>query len=327
MIAKTTLTRRGLIATASSILAMPSIVRADNYPSQTIRMIVPWAAGGASDIVMRAIGDAASKVLGKPLIADNRSGAGGIMGAQMLATQAQPDGYTISQMPMGVLRMPYMINSARFDPEKDFTWISQLSGYTFGVVVHKDSPFQTFQQMLDWAKEHPGELTYGTPGVGTSLHLTMEQIAVDRGLEFLHVPFRGVAETNTAVLGKSIMCSADVTGWAPLVKDGRMRLLCVWTPERIHQFPDAPTLRECGIDMVVTSPFGVGGPKGMDPAIVAKLDAAFEVALQDTIVKNLFEQLDLLPNYLNSAAYTASVMKTIADERPILQRLNLLIQR
>ncbi len=330
MTTKINLTRRGLLATAtaSTVLAMPGIVRADsNFPNQPIRMLIPWTAGGASDIVMRAISDAASKALGKPVIADNRPGAGGILGAQYVSTQSQPDGYTLTQIPMGALRLPYMNNSATFDPLKDFTYISQLSGYTFGVVVNAASPFKTFQDLLDWAKAHPGELTYGTPGVGTSLHLTMEQIAVDLGLEFLHVPFRGVAENNTALLGQSIMCSADVTGWAPLVADGKFRLLCVWSTERLKQFPDAPTLRECGIDKVITSPFGVAGPKGMDPAVTAKLDAAFNTAMKDPNVLSILERLDLIPDYLNSADYTAAVQRSIATERPVLEKLNLLMQR
>ncbi len=324
----TGLTRRTLLAAASTTLAMPGIVRANtSYPNQPIRLIVPWSAGGSTDVVLRAIGDTVGKELGQPVVADNRPGAGGTLGAQLLATQGRPDGYMLSQMPMGVLRVPYMNASAGFDPLKDFTYISQLTGYTFGIVVREDSPFKTLQDLLDWAKANPGKLTYGSPGVATSLHLTMEQIAVDRELEFLHVPFRGNADNNTALLSGSVMCIADSSAWAPLVVAGKFRALCVWTPERVKQFPDVPTLRECGIDKVITSPFGIAGPKGMNPEVVAKLDGAFARAMRDPMVLSILERLDQLPDYLNSADYLAAVQNTITTERPMLDKLNLLMQR
>ncbi len=328
MATKIQLTRRTLLAATSAALTTPGIVRANTgFPDQPIRLIVPWSAGGATDMVLRVIGEAVAKNLGQPVITDNRPGASGTMGASYLAGQARPDGYTLSQMPTTVLRMPYMSNSVSFDPLKDFTWVSQLTGYTFGIAVRADSPFKKLQDLFDWAKANPGKLTYGTSGVGTSIHLTMEQIALDRGLDLLHVPFRGVADDMVALMGGSVMASADSSGWAPLVADGKLRLLCVWTAERLKQFPDVPTLRECGIDMVVTSAFGVAGPKDMDPAVVNKLDTAFEVALKDPSVLAIFERLDQVPAYLNNAAYTAAVQHAITSERPLLQRLNLLIQR
>ncbi len=322
------LTRRTVLAAASASLAMPGILRAQSdFPNQPIRLIVPWPPGGSTDIAMRAIGDVVARVLGKPVVTDNKPGAGGSMGATYLTTQARPDGYTLSQIPMSALRMPYMNNSATYNPLTDFTWISQLTGYTFGVAVRADSPFKTFQELLDWAKEHPGELIYGTSGVGTSIHLTMERIAADRGLELLHVPFRGVAEDMVALLSGSIMCSADSSAWAPMVLDGKMRLLCVWTPERIAQFPDVPTLRECGIDLVVTSPFGVAGPKGMDPAVVAKLDGAFATAIRDPMIIDVLKRIDQFPDYLNSADYTVATRNAIETELPLLRRLNLLVRQ
>lgn len=236
-----TLARRTLLASA---LAAPAIAQPARFPNQPIRMIVPWPAGGSSDLSMRAICEAAGKRLGQTIVTDNRPGAAGTLGAVHLATQGKPDGYTLSQMPITTLRMPVMTSPPPYDPVADFTWIAQLTGYTFGVVVRADAQWADFRSLLDWAKAHPGQLTYGTPGAGTSLHIAMEQIAAKVGAQFLHVPFRGGAETNTALLSGTVMAVADSSGWAPLVEDGKFRLLCVWNATRAKRFPNVPTLRE-----------------------------------------------------------------------------------
>ena len=186
-----------------------------------------------------------------------------------MAAVAKPDGYTIAQLPITVFRLPLM-QEVSWDPAKDFSYIIHLTGYTFGVTTNAESQFKTWKDVVDFAKENPGKVTYATPGTGTSLHVGMEQIAGMAGIKLTQVPFKGGAETNAAVLGQHTMLQADSTGWRPLVDAGKLRLLMVWTSVRSPNFPDVPTLKELGYPMVYDSPFGIGGPKGMDPKIVAR---------------------------------------------------------
>ena len=206
---------------------------------------------------------------------------------------------------------------------KDFTWIVQLTGYLFGVVVRAEAPWRDFREFLAYAKDNPGKVTYGTPGVGTSLHITMEQIAEQRGIDWVHVPFRGTTENVQALLGGQIDATADASGWGELVKDGRLRLLATWAAERAKRFPDAPTLREQGIDIVSASPYGLAGPKGLDPAVVQVLHDAFKAALDDPAHLAVLERYDMSVAYLNSADYAEAARRQYEEDGAMIRRLGL----
>jgi tripartite-type tricarboxylate transporter receptor subunit TctC len=296
--------------------------RAQTYPSKPITFIVPWPAGGSSDITLRAMAEVAAKVLGQPLQIDNKGGAAGTLGPATMAATAKPDGYTLAQLPISVFRLPVMQKTA-FDPMKDFTYISHLSGYTFGVTTAADQPFKTFKEVIEFAKANPGKVTYGTPGAGTSLHIGMERIAAQAGIKWTQVPFKGGAETNAAVLGKHTTLQADSTGWKALVDGGQLRLLCLWTDKRSKNWPDAPTLKDLGFDMVFDSPFGVGGPKNMDPALVKKIDEAFKVALEDKAVIATLEKYDMVPRYMPTAEYDKFARQLYLEEKAVIEKLGL----
>src|SRR4051812_48124066 len=204
---------------------------AQEYPTKPITLIVPWPAGGSTDISMRAIAESASKILGQPIAIDNKAGGGGTVGPATMAAAANPDGYTIAQFPITVFRLPLM-QDVSWDPAKDFSYIVHLTGYTFGVTTSSESQFKSWQDVVEFAKANPGKVTYATPGTGTSLHIGMEQIAAMSSIKLTQVPFKGGAETNAAVLGQHTMLKADSTGWRPLVDAGKLRLLMVWTAAR-----------------------------------------------------------------------------------------------
>jgi tripartite-type tricarboxylate transporter receptor subunit TctC len=319
--------RRRLLVTAAlacAALALPhASAFAQAFPSKPITIIVPWPAGGSSDITQRAIAEAASKILGQPIVVDNKPGASGTLGPATMAATAKPDGYTLSQMPISTIRIPQM-QKATFDPLKDFTYIVQMTGYTFGITTKADSPFKTWADVVTFAKANPGKVTYATPGAGTSLHLGVESIAAKEGIKLTQVPFKGGAETNAAVLGGHTMLQADSTGWKPLVDAGQIRLLNIWTAERSKTWPDAPTLKELGYPFVFDSPFGLAGPKGMDPAVVKVIHDAFQKALADPGVIATMAKYDMFPRYLSSADYTKSVAELYAQETKVLTDLGLL---
>ncbi len=318
-------TRRALAALPFG-LAAPAIVSPawaqSAFPNAPIRLICPWGAGGTTDVQMRALADQVSRRIGQPVVIENRAGAGGVLGAQALLS-ARPDGYTLSQMPISVFRQPLLNSRALFDPLTDFTYVSHISGYLFGTVVRPDAPWNSMQELVAYARANPGKLTYGTPGVGSSLHLTMELIAQRAGIEWVHVPFRGYAENAQALLGRQIDIVADSSGWAPAVMDGQMKLLATWGAERAKRFPNAPTLKESGIDVVSASPYGLAGPKGMDPAVVRTLDQAFRAATLDPKHIEILDRYDMAPMPMNADEYTSFVRRTMDEERALIQRLGL----
>jgi tripartite-type tricarboxylate transporter receptor subunit TctC len=318
--------RRHVLAAALSAagvaLCAPATVLAQGYPEKPITLVVPWPAGGSTDIAMRTIAEAASKHLGQPVVVDNKPGATGTLGPAVMAANAKPDGYTIAQMPISVMRLPLMQKTA-WDALKDFTYIVHLTGYTFGVTTKADNQFKTWADVVEYAKANPGKVTYGTPGAGSSLHIGMEQIAAKAGIKLTHVPFKGGAETNAAVLGGHTTLQADSTGWKPLVDAGQLRLLAIWTAERSKNWPDAPTLKELGYPFVFDSPFGVAGPKGMDPAVVQKLHDAFKKAIEDKAVIEAMSRYDMVPRYLDTAGYRKLVGEIIESEKAALEKIGL----
>ena len=301
-------------------IAMPAMAQS-NFPSRPIKLICPWPAGGSTDAVMRAIAESASRILNNPVITENKGGAGGILGANELVN-AKPDGYTLSQLPMGIFRIPH-IQKTLFDPMVDLTYVACLTGYTFGIVVRSDSPIKSIKDLVDYAKANPGKFTYGSTGNGTTPHLAVEEFAMKAGIKLQHVPFKGNAEGMQAILGGHIMSHSDATGWGPHVEAGTCRLLATYGSKRTKRWPNTPTLNELGYDTVSDSPFGVGAPKGMDPAITRKLHDTFKATLEDPKVLASFEKYDQSVIYMNTEDYTKYARETFPKEKKLIEQLGL----
>ncbi|CAN7647202.1 tripartite tricarboxylate transporter substrate binding protein [Pseudorhodoferax sp. LjRoot39] len=308
-------------AAALATVAAPAVLRAQAFPARPIRYICPWPAGGSTDAVMRSLAESAGRTLGTSIIIDNKPGAGGTLGAIELVN-AKPDGYTVSQLPHGVFRIPHM-QKVSFDVLKDFTWIACLTGYTFGLVVPVSSPIKTLQDYVAYAKANPGKMTYGHTGAGTSPHLAMEEFAQRAGIQLVHVPFKGNADNMQAVLGEHVMSASDATGWGPHVEAGKLRLLATYGSQRTKRWPNVPTLDELGYKTVSDSPFGVCGPKGMDPAVVRVLHDAFRKTLDDPAVLATFDKFDQTIIYKNTEDYTRFARESYAAEKATIERLGL----
>jgi tripartite-type tricarboxylate transporter receptor subunit TctC len=305
-----------------ALTAVTATARAQDFPAKPVTLIVPWPAGGSTDLAMRALADTTQKHLGQPIVIENRPGASGTLGPAQMAANAKPDGYTIAQIPITVFRLPYMTTTT-FDPTRDFTYIVGLTAYTFGIVVRTDSQWKTFKEFLDYAKANPGKIRYGSPGTGTSLHIGMEEIAKAAGLKWTHVPFKGGAELNAALLGSHIDAIADSTSWAPLVNSGDFRLLVTWSPNRTRNWPNVPTLGEQGINLVITSPYGVAGPKGMDPKVVKVLQDAFAKGVREPSYAEALKKFDQELAFLDTAAYEKHVAELIAEAKKQVEQLGL----
>jgi tripartite-type tricarboxylate transporter receptor subunit TctC len=304
-------------AIAGSLLA--ATVSAQEFPSRPVTLIVPWPAGGSTDLVMRALATSTEKYLGQPIVIENKPGAAGTLGASQMVN-AKPDGYTITQVPITVFRYPHMAQVG-YDPLTDLTYIIGISGYTFGVVVRSDAPWKTWGEFIAYAKANPGKISYGTPGANTSLHVTMEDIAQRDGIKWVQVPYKGNADNMTGLLGGHIQASADATGWGPHVDAGKMRLLVTWGPQRTKRWPDVPTLKELGYDMTSTSPYGIAGPKGMDPKVAKMLHDAFKKGMEDPGHRQAMEKYDQDLLYMSGEEYAKFARDTFATEKATMARL------
>ena len=316
--------KRGVIGTvlAAALTLWAAGAVAQTFPARPVTLIVPWPPGGSTDVSLRALASATEKHLGQSIVVENRPGGSGILSPGQMAATAKPDGYTVAQIAITVFRLPFM-QKTTFDPSTDFTYIIGVSGYTFGVVVNQDAPWKTFPELIADAKANPGKINYGSPGTGTSLHITMEQIAKREGLKWTHIPFKGNAEAMNALLGGHIHAVADSSGWAQLVNIGRFRLLVTWGAARTRNWPDVPTLREIGIDMVSNSPFGIAGPKGMEPGVVKVLHDAFKKGLEEPSYVEAMAKLDQEPFYLSSEDYRRYALQQIDEAKRFVAELGL----
>jgi len=197
-------------------------------------------------------------------------------------------------------------------------------GFVMGVVVRAEAPWKTLPELIEHAKKNPGKLNWGTLGVGSTQHLAMERVGLAHNLQWTHAPYRGTADTLRALMGGEIDFASESSGWAPHVMSGKLRLLAVFTGERAKRFPDVPTVQQLGMNIVVDSPGGLIGPKGMDPAVVKRLADAFSEAAKEPKHLEFLANLDQPLILLDGPAYKAAMTKTLEEERELLRKLNLL---
>lgn len=302
---------RGAAAVLSLLVA--GGVAAQTFPDRPIRLIVPYAAGGITDQVARQLTDIAAKKLGQPIVVDNRPGVNGTMGATQLVGQPA-DGYLLSMAPIGVFRVPHM-QKTRFDPRKDFTYITMIAGYSSAVGVNADSPYKTLKDLVNAAKQPGANISYGTSGTYSSHHLAMVMLGKNTGANWTHVPFKGDSEAITSMLGNNTQVTAVANSMVPFMQAGKIRVLATFGEKRSADYPDAPTAKELGYPVVQASPFGIIAPAGVPQPIVKKLDDAFKSALEDPKFKTFANQVGLNINYGNSADYTAYAKRAFEEER------------
>jgi tripartite-type tricarboxylate transporter receptor subunit TctC len=234
-----------------------------------------------------------------------------------------PDGYTVSQLPVGAFRIPHM-QKVDWDPLKDFTYIIGITGYTFGLVVKSDSQWKTLKDVLDYAKANPGKFSFSSTGNGTSPHLLIEELQMKTGVQMLHVPFKGNADSTQALMGGHVNAQSDATGWGRHVDAGAFRLLVTFGDKRTKW--NAPTAKELGIDIVSYSPYGLVAPKGLDPKIQKFLHDAFRKALDDPEHLKVLAQLDQVYWYKSSEDYAKWAAETFKSERATIEKVGLLLK-
>jgi tripartite-type tricarboxylate transporter receptor subunit TctC len=291
------------------------------YPERPITFVCPWPAGGTADLTMRALCSAAAKTLQQTIVVDNKAGASGMLGLKALAN-AKPDGYTIGQVPISVTRFA-QLGSVQLDPLKDLSFIARTSGQTFGIAVRSDSPWKTLEDLVAAAKASPGKVTYASAGIGGATHVGMEEFALAAGAKFNHIPYKGGAPALQDLLGGQVDALADSSSWAPHVKSGKLKLLATWGEKRTRDFPDVPTLKERGFDVVVDAPNGVAAPKGIDAAVEARLRDALKQAAASAEFAAACEKIDAPVMYLDGPDYERYVAQVYRRETQLIERLKL----
>jgi len=299
----------------------PTSTAVATFPQRPIALWVPWPAGGATDTTLRLLADLASRHLGQRVFVENRGGAGGTLAMPVLQ-QAAPDGYTIAQMPQPVFRAPW-IQKVGWDPIRDTTPILQISGVTFGIVVPTGSSLLSVDDVFEWARAHPGQLTVSTNGVGTTPHVVMDELFTRRGLEYVHIPYKGTSEQMVAVAAGQVMVGVNSNGFAPFVDAGRLQLLATFGEQRTRHWPQVPTLKELGLGIVATSSYGLAGPRGLPPRVVQVLHDAFRAAAFDPLHVAELAKYEQELTYLGPEDYGRAMREAYAAERRHVERLGL----
>lgn len=318
------ISRRRIIASAAAIatagIAPASRSLASDWPARPVRVLLGFPAGGSIDVPFRVMARNAEAFLGQPVIVENKPGAGGTVSILQMKNAA-PDGYVLGLVTMGVFRAP-VIEDVAYDPLADITYIVSLSHVPFGVVVRADSPHKTWAELLAHGKARPDKINYGVPaGLGNSAHLLVEEITQQEKLKWNVVPYKGSADCAQALMAGDVDFTVDGSGgFGPLVEAGRARLLAVASEERSPRWTDIPTTKELGYRMTIDSPWGLGGPKGMDPAVVEKIQTAFRKSLDTPEVKAALLRGGQGTRYKDARQFTDFAAKAAVEERALLTK-------
>ena len=288
------ITRRSLIQTtlaSTATAAFPSaFAQTTHWPEAPVKIIVPFSAGGASDVLTRALAEKLQGRLAQNFVVDNRTGAGGNIGMQAVRG-ASADGYTIASATIGTLSInQFLFANLGYDPVKDFEYVSMIWQNCNVFVVAPQHPAKTVQGFLAWARKQPKGVSYGSAGVGTTPHLAGELFRVRTNLQAVHIPYRGAAQSMPALMaGDTDFAIDNIASYLPLIKSGKVRALAVTAADRWPTMPEVPTMLEAGVrDFVITSWGAFVVPKGTPAAIVAKLSTAIQAIAAEPAMQQRF---------------------------------------
>jgi len=264
---------------------------AQTYPDRPLRLIVGFPPGGSSDTVARVVAQSLSPLLGQPVVVENKPGAGGVIGSDLVA-KAAPDGYTLLLATAGHSTAAAMMAKLPFDAVRDFAWITTVTTYPFVIATAADSPIKSLPDLIARAKAAPGKLSYSSAGVGTSHHLLGEWLAAEAGIEMLHVPFKGGTSPVTEVVaGRVDVMFETMTLVLPHLKSGRLRALAVTSPEPKDYLPDVPPVAKTVPGVVFQSWLGIAAPAGTPPAVVERLNRELRKVLDESEVQKRLSSL------------------------------------
>ena len=269
------------------------------YPERPITLLVGFAPGGSLDLSARALAASVEKILGQPVVIENKTGGTGTVALAALLSQ-KPDGYTLCATPSSVLIRVSQMQQVPFKPLKSF---KPIIGYTtpqLGIAVKSDAPWKTLKDLVNDARKHPGKFKYATTGVGSTTHAAVEEIAAKEKVNMIHIPYKGSVEALTALMGGHVEFASLTSEFIPAVKSGQLRLLATMGEERSPSFPKVPTLKQAGYNFVNDAVYAVVAPSDLPPELAAKLEKAFTQAIKDKQYRETLSKMDLVPVYYSS---------------------------
>lgn len=280
---------------AASFIVSSEPARAE-YPERPITLLVGFAPGGSLDLSARALAASVEKILGQPMVIENKTGGTGTVALASLLSQ-KPDGYTLCATPSSVLIRVSQMQQVPFKPLKSFKSIIGYTAPQLGIAVKSDAPWKTLKDLVDDARENPGKIKYATTGVGSTTHAAVEEIDARSKVHMIHVPFKGSNEAMTALLGGHVEFAALTSEFVPAVKARQLRLLATMGDERSPTFPKVPTMKEAGYDFVTDAVYGIVAPAELPPDLAKKLEKAFTKAIKDKQYLDTLSKMDLVPVY------------------------------
>ncbi|MDK3023408.1 tripartite tricarboxylate transporter substrate binding protein [Cupriavidus taiwanensis] len=314
--------RFGLAAVAAiSTLAWSAPGHSDTWPSRTITFVVPSSAGGGLDSLSRTLASEMGKQLGQTIIVDNRPGAVGMLGTQLVA-RAKPDGYTVLVTHSApLLNAPFLFSKMSYDVRRDFTYVSELFAGSLVLAVGKDVPASNMEEFLAWAAQNKGKVSYGSFGVGSLGHLMGAYLSQTKGLYMTHVAYKGEAPMVQDLVGGQVQWAiASVGSLAPHIAAGKLRAIAVLGDRRKEALPNVPTMAEAGLRDNEYKPFGWVGmlvPAGTPPEIVARLEKTARIAVGSTVMKARFQVFGMEP----VASTQAEFLQDFERTAPMVERM------
>ena len=296
--------RRHFVAALGVSAALPA--SAQEWPARQIKVVIPYPPGGPTDISTRIVMEKVGRLLGQPILFDNKGGASGMIGAEYAKNQPA-DGYTFLANTIAMMAITRHLQPIPFDPDKDFLTVARMATSWGAVAIHPSVPAQTMAEFIAYVKANPGKVNWGSSGLGTITQLYGEMLNLEAGIKLVHVPYKGSAQATQDLLSGQVQVQFDSTV-LPHILAGRLRGLAVLADTRWPHKPDMPTLRETGYGKQGgDSWFGILAPAGTSPAIITRMTRAIEQALQSPDVLDRLDKGGIKPTYLDSAAMRAQI--------------------
>lgn len=315
----------GAALAAGAVSRRASAQTAAAWPNRPVKLIIPYAPGGASDIIGRPWADALSQSFGQQFVIENRGGAAGMIGAEA-ASKAAPDGYTFLMTPSAAMSVLPLLRQTPYDPQKSFTPVARIGDSIAGFVIHPSVGPKTLQETVEYARKNPGKIAYGSAGLGSIQHMRIEMLKYRAKIDILHVPYRGAADALNDLLPGNIQMMCEINP-LPHAKAGKLHLLSINAPERSPEFPDTPTLTECGYpNSDLPSWYAIWAPTGTPADIIEKFHARVTEITATDAMKLKMRQISGAPRSSTIAEISQFLVEDMKTNQELIKNANIKLE-